>query len=258
MSETRTNDSFLVAYIDGALQPAMAAEVEARIAEDAELAARVRLLRLSTDQLKESFEADLFVPDRVRRNAIKALQAGRFVRLATIAMSVAAALVFAVAAGTFELSGRGNPAAEGLDYFLQEVSEYHAVYEKETTHLVEVPASQVAEIHSWLGARIGFPLSIPDLRSQGLQLMGARLLVVDERPVAQLMYTDATGARIALCAGSSPMPDTPTSHFVAHQNTRVFGTAKDGRFFIVAGPSERLSLIESLSNKLPDLLTAQS
>jgi len=82
--------------------------------------------------------------------------------------------------------------------WLAEVAEYHQVYAKQTRHLFEVPASEQAHIESWLSKEIGVDFKVPDLGDAGWTFQGARLLVAAGKPVAQMMYTNAEGAVIAL------------------------------------------------------------
>jgi len=64
--------------------------------------------------------------------------------------------------------------------------------------LVEVIGSEQAHIESWLSKEIGVDFKVPNLSDAGWTFQGARLLVVAGKPVAQLMYTNAEGAVIAL------------------------------------------------------------
>ncbi len=258
MTQSSVDDIMLMAFIDGALEPAAAAKVEAKIAADPKVAGRVKLMIDSTELLRQSFCAELAVPAEVQRRAVTTIGGDWRRRTFSVAMPVAAAIIVAFAVGVLFEAGRGSLAPDGLDHVLQEVGEYHAVFAQETSHLVEVPATQLAEIRMWLGERVGFPLAVPDLRGDGLEFKGARLLVVDGRPVAQLMYTDAAGAPIALCAGSSQIPDSPNIHLASNGDTRLFGSAKAGRFFVVAGPSGRQALLQELSNNISDLLVVRS
>jgi anti-sigma factor RsiW len=83
--------------------------------------------------------------------------------------------------------------------FLDEVAEYHEVFSHETRHLAEVLPDQADHIKAWLGNRLDRKIAIPDLESAGLTFAGARMLVIDGKPVADLLYTRKDGLPIAFC-----------------------------------------------------------
>lgn len=100
--------------------------------------------------------------------------------------------------------------------WLAEVADYHQIYARQTRHLAEVPASERDHIEKWLGKEIGVAFAVPDLANAGWTFQGARLLVAAGKPVAQLLYTDASGSVIALCAlqnGSGVAADTALKTF---------------------------------------------
>ena len=43
-------------------------------------------------------------------------------------------------------------------------------------------------VKPWLRAKLGFSPAVPDLSEQGFELLGARIDVLDARPVATLVY----------------------------------------------------------------------
>jgi anti-sigma factor RsiW len=100
-------------------------------------------------------------------------------------------------------------AAQQPQPWIMQVAEYHRVYAGEKRHLVEVAAAETPHIESWLGKRLEMPLVVPDLTAQGLTFQGARMLVINGAPVAQLIYTPPDGRALALCIIRSPKEDKP-------------------------------------------------
>jgi anti-sigma factor RsiW len=144
-----------------------------------------------------------------------------------IAASLATVVVFG--AGIM-----GSGKASERDDLLDEVAGYHEVYSRETTHLVEVPASQAEQLTAWLGERLDRDLKVPDLADAGLRFAGGRMLVVNDRPVAELMYTRAEGLPIAICI--SRVDGKPWSMDVEqHGALRIASWGKDGDAYIVVG-----------------------
>ncbi|MFY9513416.1 MAG: anti-sigma factor, partial [Rubrivivax sp.] len=73
----------------------------------------------------------------------------------------------------------------------------HAVYTTEPRHAVEVKA-QEEHLSRWLTARIKLPVKLFDLRDQGFELVGGRLLPDGPGKSAQLMYQDNQGVRVTV------------------------------------------------------------
>src|SRR5206468_6297614 len=74
----------------------------------------------------------------------------------------------------------------------------YLVYSPEVRHPVEVGAKEQDHLVKWLSKRLGLPLKIPVLASEGFELLGGRLLPGPDGPVAQFMYQDASGRRLTL------------------------------------------------------------
>jgi anti-sigma factor RsiW len=103
-------------------------------------------------------------PVRIRRSAFRCwMAAAAGILIATFGYSVGAAWP-----GIF-LSDRSK--------MLTEVAEYHAIYSRETLHLVEVPASQSEHLKAWLGRQVKCNLAIPDFSAAGLTFAGGRMVV---------------------------------------------------------------------------------
>jgi hypothetical protein len=80
---------------------------------------------------------------------------------------------------------------------VQRAAAAHAVYVPEPRHAVEVKA-QEEHLARWLTRRIDVPVKLFDLRAQGFDLVGGRLLPDGSGKGAQLMYQDAQGLRVTV------------------------------------------------------------
>ena len=128
---------------------------------------------------------------------------------------------------------------------LSEIAEYHAVYSRETVHLVEVPAAQSDHLKQWLGRRVKGTLVIPDFKERGLTFAGGRMVVLDGEPVAELMYTREKGLPIAFCViyhTGAPVPMQVDKRGEIHLANWDDGTHS----YVVVGEADR-SLIEGLA-----------
>ena len=189
----------LSAYVDGELSASELREVEHHLSADRQAREVVRAYRDLSALLRTAcapaFYADTS-PDQLRLSATHETSAPA--RRRWVAALAAAILlpVLAFSAGIF--IGRTQPMSE-LAELVEEVSSYHLVYARETDHLVEVPATRSSELSSWLAERLGRKLTIPDLSESGLRFAGGRMLVVNGRPVAQLLYSGAGEVPVGVC-----------------------------------------------------------
>jgi anti-sigma factor RsiW len=197
------------AYLDGALSARERQELEALVASDPAVAAEFAAQAQVDTALARGF-ADMLndpVPLRLARVIDAAPRSQKTPATVTwwgdprrIAAAVA---LIAVGAGIGAVATRtlAPPVvvAEASRGWLDDVAEYHAVYAAQGRHLVEVPASELAHLQTWLADQTGVSFTVPDLTASGLEFQGARLLVAKGKPVAQLMYLDAAGQVIAVC-----------------------------------------------------------
>ena len=117
---------------------------------------------------------------------------------------------------------------------IEDVVEYHEFFSRETQHLVEVPADQMEELTAWLGERGGRDIKVPDLTVAGLRFAGGRMLVVNDHPVAALMYTRDEGLPIALHVSRIQSGDKGIS-FEQRGAQRVASWITDGYAYLIVG-----------------------
>lgn len=193
------DDTLLNAWLDDELLPEQRAEVEAWLREHPEDAARVRLWAADAEVLRARLDAVLTEPvpqplaQVVWRKAPDTLPVMHWQRWA------AAFVVFALggAAGA-GLMWRLQPASSALaragePAWVQRAAVAHAVYVPEVRHPVEVKA-QEEHLSRWLTKRLAVPVKLFDLRAQGFELVGGRLLPDATGPSAQLMYQAVASA----------------------------------------------------------------
>jgi anti-sigma factor RsiW len=250
------DDTLILAYVDGELDPATRQRVADVMEQNAAVRERAAMFRRSTDLLRSALsEAEyMAVPEGLVARATKKLKRDVRPRLAWLALPVAAAIAGLVI-GNLVLPpnlGVGQSASSKLGHLLEEVGEYHAVFARETEHVVEVPASRRDYIQAWLGNRVHYPFTVPDLTVRGLTFLGARMVAVGGGVVAQLMYADPAGERIALClAFTEDKLDAPMQS-IEKAGYRVMGLAEGHHKFIVAGQKFHPEL-ESIAQSLPAL-----
>ncbi len=224
----RPDDEQLSAWLDGELDATRRAEVDAWLQAHPEDAAHLRLWAADRDALRARFGpvADEPLPPAL----VHAVQQGGRADLAPPAANppvrwrqaalVAGLLLTGALAGGWigasAMSGDGvslaalasGPfGAKRVGGWPHRAAVAHAVYAPEVRHPVEVNVAQgsAAEqraqeehLQRWLTKRLDMPVRLFDLRPQGFELVGGRLLPDATGPSAQLMYQNGGGQRITV------------------------------------------------------------
>jgi anti-sigma factor RsiW len=194
------HETELHAWIDGQLDPDRVRAVEAAVAADAELTAKVRAWAAQNDEIRALFGgvADEPLPERLRAKVIASRQS-RKRWLTPIAASVAW-LAVGLAGGWLANDLLGDRApVEASRHVAEKAVSAHRVYAAEVRHPVEVFADEEAHLVKWLSKRLGHDIRMPDLTSLGFQLVGGRLLPAEGgKPAAHFLFEDQTGRRVTI------------------------------------------------------------
>ncbi|MBK1661734.1 anti-sigma factor family protein [Paracraurococcus ruber] len=203
MAGTDDRDVRLVAYADGELDEDAARAVEAELATSAEARRLLGIHRETASLLKAAFPESRYAGGSLPPAPAGRARPGPHLLARPWAGAVAASLLLGCIG-----YGAGSlwpaPIAAGPSRMLAEIAEYHALYSRETRHLVEADASEAEHIRAWLGPKVGRAIAIPDLSAAGLTFAGARLVALEGQPVAALMYTRPDGLPVAFCILSAP------------------------------------------------------
>ena len=235
MLELDDMDALLVAYADGELDATTMTAVEAYIAVTPAAERTLAIHRETASLLRAAFAETLFVkPD------IQVPQPRRRRATTHYGWAVAASLLLGVMG-----YGAGATWPDLLhsehDRMLSEITEYHSVFSRETTHLVEIPAAQTDTLKAWLGERVSSPLVIPDFREAGLSFAGGRMVVIDGAPVAELMFTRASGRPLAFCVVARA--GKPSGIAVAQRGDITLASWGDGAHaYVIVGEAEAKTL----------------
>ncbi|HUL95588.1 MAG TPA: anti-sigma factor [Usitatibacter sp.] len=119
----------------------------------------------------------------------------------------------------------------------------HLVYSPEVRHPVEVDAKDQDHLVKWLSKRLGLPLKVPVLATEGFELLGGRLLPGPDGPVAQFMYQDASGKRLTLYVSRPHAGDKVTAFRFAQDNgVSVFYWIDDDCGYALSGEVDKPTL----------------
>ena len=265
------SDEALVAYLDGELDAAERAHVEAWIEADPSVRDRLLALAESATTLRTAF-ADFLtepVPERLlaaargetltateaeivelrpRRASLSAPPSARWY----VQLAAAAGLFGLVVGGGVGYLGNGmlRPAAVPTDRQVQTAAlnnwldnaagDYKLIVNAGGSSLVDVPATgDNGDVLQKISQSLPQQVRLPDLKPWGLSFQGARLVVVDGKPAAQLVYTTDNKAigPLALIIGSTKQPDIPPT-FEKRQDLNLLYWRHQGRASVLVGQSE--------------------
>lgn len=232
MNPPTVSDAELHAYVDAELSVAQRAEIETRLANDPEAAARARayqeqkraLRRLFDPVLDEPLPASLRVLAEARRSFLSRWSLQR------IAAGFAIAAVGGLTGWLAHDQVRPATTLVQAASLPHQAAVAHAVFSPDVRRPVEVTAEQEDQLVAWLSKRIGTPVRPPKLGALGYELIGGRLLPGNSGPVAQFMYQDAGGQRLTLYVSTENTANRDTAfRFAREGRVNVFYWI-DGQF----------------------------
>ena len=209
----------LSAWLDGELEAAQTANVEAWIAEHPEDAERVQGWATDRDTLREQLApltqkplpAAALALLRHKSTGQQAwLQAAMAAGLLLVGGLVGAGLMWQAQSQGLWAAGTAAQGQGGAIEWVHRAAVAHAVYVPEVRHAVEVKANE-EHLARWLTKRLTMPVKLFDLREQGFELVGGRLLPDAQTPSAQLMYQATGGKERVTVYLRKPEANTPAA-----------------------------------------------
>lgn len=274
MEPDRISPEQLSAWVDGELDAAERARVDAWLRLHPEDAETVRRWTADRDALRAALAGEAAaepVPAALRETVWRRGTAtrGRGVQVAGVAAAagLVGALLGALAGGgaVWQWQQAQAPAAQRVAAapapdagWVQRAAAAHSVYVPEPRHAVEV-AAQEEHLARWLTRRIEVPVTLFDLSAEGFRLVGGRLLPDGGGKSAQLMYQDGEGRRVTLYL-RKPEPGSETAFRYEQQGELgLFYWVEPGAGFALVGalPRERLlALAQAVYRQHPGALPA--
>jgi anti-sigma factor RsiW len=255
----RPSDELLSAWLDGELaapeQQAERQAVEAWLHAHPEDAAQVRLWAADAEALRVSLSSQLDepVPEALRAAVLRRPSMPPRWALAASAAGLLLLGGLIGGGGVWQWQQRQAQqlAARVPAGWVQRAAAAHAVYVPEPRHAVEVKA-QEEHLARWLTRRIDVPVKLFDLREQGFELVGGRLLPDGSGKGAQLMYQDAQGLRVTVYL-RKPEVGTPAAFRYEKQGELgLFYWVESGAGYALVGalPKEQLlALAQAIYNQ---------
>jgi anti-sigma factor RsiW len=238
-------DEILSAWVDGELPLEQRAAVEAWLQQHPDDAARVQAWQRDRDALRTAFapETTRPVPEALRDVVWRRRGPPRWALAASAAgLLVLGALAGGAGAWQWQRTHASQLAATDSGGWVQRAAYAHAVYVPEPRHAVEVKA-QEEHLSRWLTRRIEAPVKLFDLREQGFELVGGRLLPDGPGKSAQLMYQDGSGTRVTVYL-RKPDPGTHAEFRYERQGALgMFYWVEEDCGYAIVGPLPRERLL---------------
>ena len=251
-------DTDLSAWLDGELSAERRQQIDPWLHDHPEAAARARLWAADRDALRARLDPVLGepVPPALLRELTQTQTQPRWAQAAMVAVLLLAGGIVG-AAGMWQWQGQrttsslaaGTPAG-----WVQRAGLAHSVYVAEPLHAVEVKAAE-EHLARWLTKRINIEVKLYDLRDEGFELVGGRLLPDAAGKSAQLMYENPqTRQRVTVYLRK---PDANTHTEFRYQQQGELGMfywveAGAGCALVGALPKEKLlTLAQAIYRQLP-------
>jgi anti-sigma factor RsiW len=231
----------LHAYVDGELPADRRAAVESWLAAHPDDGSRVAAWRLQADSIRARYAnvATEPIPPKLRLERMS--YASRAWKIGAAAAVIAALFIGGFAGWSMrDLAGNGpNP----FEQLVAQALDAHKIYVTEVRHPVEVGASEAEHLQQWLSKRVGYPFRAPDLESQGLHLVGGRLLpTTNGNAAAFLMYESASGERFTIYCTRAKGGNTALHYDAADKAGAIYWIDDNIAYIISGSASERKQL----------------
>lgn len=191
---TPTEDE-LHAFVDGVLDRDRALQIEAYLASRPEEAARVAAWRRGAEGLRAALAGVSRLPpnpalDPVAiRRALRLRSQRRLLLCASFLVVLGLGALGGWQAHSLSIAATHPPMDDAV--------EAYRIFATDRLRPVEMTAQDADGLQSWLSARLGRPMALPNLAPYGFDLLGGRLLSTPDGAAALLMYEDGNGQRIS-------------------------------------------------------------
>lgn len=241
MGDDRVTDSELNALVDGELDPARQAEIEAWLADIPEAAQRVARYRAQNAGLHALY--DDILNEELPARTLALLDIRRAGVPAWAAMAAAIALFVVGAAGGWIVRGEAVPEAGAqlaavrtvppidTQVLMQRASMAHVVSHQDE---LRSPASGgPAAMADYIADRMGKPVRVPSLNSFGYDMVGGRVLPDTDGPAAQFVYADENGRKVSLYVRSEQAGGVDITYALADDLSMFYWNDSDRSYALV-------------------------
>lgn len=241
MTDRQVDDSELHALVDGELDPARQAEVEAWLSDNPEAAQRVARYRAQNAGMHALFDG---VMNEELPPGIQDALAGRrqwLPRGAAIAAGIALLLTGAVAGWVVRgelpttsddsaLVAQAQPPIDTQELMVR-AAMAHVVSSDDDLHMAT--SEGATEIKQYITTRMGETVRVPQLASLGYRLVGSRVLPDTGGPAAQFVFEDNDGERVSLYVRSEAAKGVDITYALADDLSMFYWNDSEHSYALV-------------------------
>lgn len=188
-------DDILYTYLAGSLDADTAYSLEADIADDRELEARLMALDPFAAPIKEAF-ANIPTPERVTALA-QTVQFAQPSSMPWLRYAAAAMVGVTIGYSTFAIQPGNGPL---LSDWRDQVAAYQVLYVTETVQGISATPEEISAQFSMANTQIGLDLQQAALgKIPTLDLKRAQVLGFKDQPLIQIAFEGSNGTPVALC-----------------------------------------------------------
>ncbi len=238
----------LHAYVDGFLDEERRRAVELWLSEHPQEEAEVRQWQAQAAELQAAFSgyAQSSERDRTLLSTAATPSSPSWWRETALIAASLTLFLSGTAVGVYAERLLASPVtietAAALDSLPGQSKTAFLVYASEKRHPVEVGADQQEHLVTWLGKRLDYKLVAPDLKGLGFSLVGGRLLPVNGKAGAMLMYQDTAGQRLTVLLGKNPENAETSFRFESAGSLETFYWIDGSIGYAVTGEVSRARL----------------
>jgi anti-sigma factor RsiW len=239
------DDDLLTAYLDGELDAAARAALEARMLSEPALKVRLDALARGGRPFGAAYAALLAAAPEARLKARLAAVAAKRTHARgdwqRWAMAIAAAVIIFVAGGAagYLLLPQLNPPVQ--PGWRQVVAEYQGLMTTDTLAAIPSDPGAVAAELSAAGGKLAVDLSPDRLTLPDADLKRAEILDFRGKPLVQLAYLTAGSGPVALCIIANGQPDKAAA-FETREGFNIVFWTDGGRGYMLIGKAPRDTL----------------
>ncbi|MFK7834652.1 MAG: hypothetical protein AB8B60_00400 [Sulfitobacter sp.] len=224
----RYSDETLTAYLDGELDVSEVRAVEAALATDENLSARLAALDLPLDALRRAMGPAMLDAPEIPASLLVEPPRARMGFAAPLAL--AASFVLGVGITTYM---QPEPKAPAVGW-LASVASYQALYVTETLSGATQDSASTTAVLTRAGAEFGVALD-PATQIDGMEFKRAQILGFKGKPLLQMAYLTPDGTPLALCLVSTGNEDRGPKPTVMFDLAGVSWVRDGVGYFLVGG-----------------------
>ncbi len=202
IKDNTIGEATLHAYTDGELDHNAILEVEDWLKNNSDDATEIQHWKKQKERLKTAL--DPVLEEEIPQRFMDSLKQSETINKSNITffrrnhiLQIAASILFMFIGGNIGWYAAQPNKPKWPALAVQAVGS-HIVYTSDTKNLVEFPATDITSLRTWISNQVGPDITIPDFSSQGFELVGGRVVPLNNKAAAVFLYRNKKQQIISL------------------------------------------------------------